>query len=102
MNSTTPQLDPQAAQKRASALLNSLVHAGKAPGKPFVHVAIARAGTTAFLADTVADAKAALDAFATLGHRVTFATLGHRVTFALFVGGERTPSFTPLVVEDAT
>ncbi len=92
MKQTTASLaasDPQAVQRNALALVQSLVPAAKAPGKPFVHLAARGIGSCAFVSPSLDAARAALSAFA---------EAGYSVTFALWIDGR---SHTPLHVQSS-
>ncbi len=75
MKSTLAASDPQAIQRNALALVQSLTPAAKAPGKPFVHLAARGIGSCAFVVESIDKARAALAAFAEAGYSVTFAIL---------------------------
>ncbi len=106
MKPITSQLDPQAAQRHAAALLASLQRAE--PGKPFAYVIAKPAsgkgenvyarrilgpgnGATAILADTADSVREIVGALI---------ALGYIVLCALFITEERCPSFEPVALRD--
>ncbi len=80
--------DPQAAQKRALALVQSLTPAVKFPLKPFVHLAANRIGSCAFVVESLDKARETV---------VAFGEAGYVVTFAVWMNGR---DLVPLYVQD--
>ncbi len=91
MKTTLAASDPQAKQRNALALVQSLTPAVKQPSKPFVHLCAARIGSTSFVALNLAAARFALDAFK---------EAGYVVTFAVYMHGDKLREMVPLLVQD--